>query len=140
MSTATSEVLDLAADAIERRGWAFGGPKSLSGDPWGLNDPSSPVCLEGGILAALGHTVADYTAGTFHACPAYTAVLDYLWPERTPYARHKLFEWNDEDGRTAAEVIEVLRATAAIERVKEAVAEGAAAEPTQLSDKIKEMA
>jgi hypothetical protein len=116
----TSEVLDLAADHILGRGWLqFGG--------WN-DSPTGPVCLEGGIAAALGLTAKDLetpedvpdSESYYHAfqdCPAYQAVKSYLEID------HALFWWNDVFSRTADEVIEVLRGAAVVERVKEATLE-----------------
>jgi hypothetical protein len=103
----TSEVLNRAADLIEERGWTQGG----SG--WGIGGQA--LCLEGGILAALGYRweASDWSFEEFPECPAYTAVADYL-----DY-RSELYQWNDEGNRTADEVIEALRAAAVIEAAKE---------------------
>lgn len=109
----TSEVLHQAADHIERRGWEQGGGWNAS--------PNSPVCLEGGIAAALGVSAHDIIADAnwyqeqFVACPAYQAVKAYLeLPEKG-----ELWRWNDGSRRTKGQVIEVLRAAAEVERVKE---------------------
>ena len=102
----TSEVLNRAADLIEERGWT-------QGEGWpDAEDDVTGLCLEGGIMAAAGFGFNDYTK--FVRCPAYLAVENYLAHEtRFP------FTWNDRDGRTAAEVIEVLRACAVIEQARE---------------------
>jgi hypothetical protein len=110
----TSEVLDKAADLIEERGWRQGGAG------WG-DTPDAPLCLEGGILAALGrewHMVGNFTAthDEFQTCPSYLAVRSYLgmtevWQD--------VYDFNDDPDRTAAEVIEVLRACAVIEAARE---------------------
>ena len=107
----TSEVLDLAADAIQHRGWTTGS--------WNNTKEGAPVCLEGGIAAALGWEidldgVDDAGYETFTSCPAYVAVQEYL--SLGPFA---LYHWNDRAERTKEEVIEVLRAAAAVERAKE---------------------
>lgn len=106
----TSEVLDLAADKIRERGWTQG----LGGWPgWG---PDDALCLEGGIMAALGYD-EETPERLYRGCPAFGAVRDYLG-----LGDDFLFPWNDASGRTQQEVIEVLRAAAAVERAKEAVA------------------
>lgn len=108
----TSEVLNRAADLIEERGWVQGVDGMIA-------DGCSPLCLEGGIAAAIG---ADMHAGAgpyppkyfyddVEECPAWAAVTSYL--SLRPYV------WNDNEGRTAAEVVEVLRAVALIEAAKE---------------------
>ena len=110
----TSEVLHIAADLIERRGWSRGAG-------WG-NGPGSSLCLEGGILAALGYEegqeVAQDQEGHYHfrQCPAYVAVKEFLG-ERMEDTEH-LWRWNDGQ-RQAAPVIEVLRAAAEAEYLKE---------------------
>jgi len=117
----TSEVLHRAADLIEKRGWTQG-----SGG-WGDSPGSSTLCIEGGIAAAVGVTnPAGFARNAFRDCPAYRAVADYLAPQvsASPFvakAFHKdgIYVWNDDADRTASEVVEVLRAAAAIEAAKE---------------------
>lgn len=113
----TSEVLYRAADLIEERGWGQGA------DTWA--DHGQGLCLEGGILAASGADLG-FTDPEFLGCPAYRSVLRYLEDRfafefsRVQYAGDpRLWDWNDEKGRTAAEVIEVLRAAAVIEAARE---------------------
>lgn len=126
----TSETLNLAADLIEERGW---NGIEQSEDQWGLK-PGSPVCLEGALIAAT-ETPRDRLMLTYcewaNICPAGAAVREYLGlgqaKERLDIAYGKrLYEWNDAPGRTAAEVVEVLRAAALIEAAKEAPHEDAA--------------
>lgn len=111
----TSEVLDLAADLIEQRGWAKGTGWNETGEREG-----APLCLEGGIQAAMGLHTQPYAddpseqwLADMKACPAYQAVKDYLNHPGT------LYVWNDALGRTKDEVIAVLRGAAAVERVNE---------------------
>lgn len=118
----TSAVLDAAADAIQMAGWTTANLTAPDGDPWG-REAGAPMCLEGGIMAAAGIPESFMVA----ACPAYRAVWDYLdgadsWANVPDQSR--LYDWNDAPGRTAEEVIEVLRAAAAVERVKEATVAG----------------
>jgi hypothetical protein len=114
----TSEVLNKAADLIQERGWITGG------DGWADEDSQAPgLCLEGAIMAAAGLRFI----GEVPQCPAYRAVADYLGDEvctlRVPACNYvsptRLYIWNDESGRTASEVIEVLRAAAVIEAARE---------------------
>ncbi len=105
----TSEVLNRAADLIEERGWS-----SCSGWP-GEEEYGGPsdghLCLEGGIMAALGMTFKDRrTSG-----PAMNAVREHL---AIP-AGHALFCWNDLPDRTQHEVIAALRGAAVIEAARE---------------------
>lgn len=105
----TSEILNKAADLIEERGWGQGS------ETWN-NHNGAGLCLEGGILAATGMKLTD----DFEACPAYRAVWAHLEnDDRWGAYRGSLYNWNDAPGRTAEEVIEVLRATALIEAAKE---------------------
>lgn len=114
----TSEVLNLAADLIEQRGWGKGAGS------WGHED-SEPLCLEGGIYAAMGADFVTTPRDEFTACPAYQAVMAHVGPARTTYRdltgneTTELWIFNDTYGRTASEVIEVLRATAVIEAARE---------------------
>lgn len=104
----TSEVLDLAADEIERRGWV--GPDTYTEDPWGLASESAPLCLEGGIMAAAG----CQWISVLPRCDAYQAVRAYLGS-----GVRTLYNWNDAAGRTQEQVIAVLRAASAVESARE---------------------
>ena len=103
-----SETLNKAADLIEERGWAQGSA--------GWAESESGLCLEGGIQAATG--MLSHTGIT--ECSAYRAVWNHLRTDsRWGFFRTNLFDWNDVGGRTANEVIEVLRACALIESARE---------------------
>jgi hypothetical protein len=110
----TSEVLNRAADLIQERGWGQGS------DTWTV--AGDGLCIEGAIAAVAeiptmvcGRIVAP-SRPALEACPAYRAVAEHL------AERHhdSLWRWNDHRTRTADEVIEVLRAAAAIEHAREA--------------------
>lgn len=113
----TSEILNRSADEILGRGWTQGGNEKNNGDPWGTQTEGAPVCLEGGLIAAMGIKVSEFglPPDDFHTCPAYASVQQYLGFRENDL----VFEWNDEEGRTVEEVIEVLRACALIESAKE---------------------
>ena len=108
----TSEVLNKAADLIEERGWTQG--------PMGMLTDHPSLCMEGAIRAAFDGATIDwgskkiyeYVGDVDDNCPAGMAVRHYLGCGQ-PYV------WNDDQERTAAEVIEVLRATAVIEAARE---------------------
>lgn len=102
----TSEVLNKAADLIEERGW-IQGPTG-----WIIAD-GGPLCLEGGIYAALGD-VRGWFRSEIEACPAYQAVEAYVGDHFMG-----LWQWNDDHDRTAEQVIATLRAVALIEAAKE---------------------
>lgn len=117
----TSEVLDKAADLVQEQGWW----QSPNGWPRAARQPAG-LCLEGGIMAALGVTFdSDPSLEEFTACPAYRAVQSYLGLshelDEDGQAVEPLWRWNDDLTRKAAEVIEVLRAAAMVERTREAV-------------------
>ena len=129
MTQTVSETLYRAADLIESRGWTKGGggdaePEDF--DPWGKGG-DSPVCLEGAIFAAAGGDEWWQVSMVVNACPAGQAVRDYLGMDSySGPSSARLYRFNDQRGRTAAEVIEVLRAAALIEAAKEAPHEPAA--------------
>jgi hypothetical protein len=115
----TSEVLNKAADLIEERGWSQG-----TGWHTALAD-SVPVCAEGGIWCATetDNNRRDYAA-LRAAKGAFRAYLTDRFPEHIhPNAGCVIgWSWNDDPERTAAEVIEVLRAAAVIEQARESEA------------------
>ena len=107
----TSEVLNRAADLIEERGWGTGVRSMLGSD--------SGLCIMGALYGAetgqLANDALDETAYTVaETCSAGRAVIEYIGDNWT-----YMFSWNDATGRTAAEVIEVLRACAVIEASRE---------------------
>lgn len=114
MSAPTSVTLNLAADLIEERGWTRGSQGML---PY----PSAPKCLEGAISAASGLPLYEGLYGDTHtypsvhgvSCPAYDAVVAHL------DLPGQAWLWNDAPGRTATEVVEVLRACSLIEAARE---------------------
>lgn len=119
----TSEVLNKAADLIEQYGWrGLAQEGDEDGGAWG--GIGKPMCLEGGILAALGVRTDEgrypdegFPRSDFQACPSYRAVQQYLG------GLADVWVWNDVPHRTKEEVIEVLRACAVIEEAKEKAAE-----------------
>jgi hypothetical protein len=110
----TSEVLNKAADLIEERGWGIGSTT------WGDCHPDGPLCIEGGIAAAMGLVANEPPSSggiwpeDLNACPAAMAVRGYLGTT-DPY----LYMWNDHIPKSARDVVEVLRATAVIEAARE---------------------
>lgn len=109
----TSEVLNLTADTILRRGWTGG---FADADPWGVGDDRSPVCLEGGLAAVIGNTLwGAAELAEFEACPAYRAMHAYLGLSKGD----RIYRYNDRPGTTEGKVIEKLRACALIEEAKE---------------------
>lgn len=135
-----SEVLDLAADEIQRRGWFSYGMDAKgavrdpdSHCPWGGGAGSeAPVCLEGGIAAAAGIAIPSHAVSVWDSnyerdkaidrieeCPAYLAVQRYLIETGRLWEDGHLYAFNDSPHRSKDEVIAVLRAAAAVERAKE---------------------
>lgn len=97
-----------------------------------IDEPTGyAYCLEGGLAAALGLDISDMEDRDrieLMACPVYTAVLETLnhnirkqlidagaseadTPEAW-YGEGDLPNWNDVDGRSEQEVVDLLRATA----------------------------
>lgn len=114
----TSEVLLRAANLIEERGWVQG-PGGWPG--YGGEHAIEGLCLEGGLMAALGETFDTSKMGVFWNCPAYRAVEAYLDRPRREEVGGDLWRWNDApEGRTAEEVVTTLRAAALVETIKEA--------------------
>lgn len=126
MSYTTSEVLDLAADDIQRNGWAQG-PAGMRVD--------GPHCILGAIGAVLetkarpsNIPTADdlnfvglaYDMRAVGETAAGEAMTDYL-PTHTEGmpGYSQVYCWNDAGSRTAEEVVEALRAAAAIQRAYE---------------------
>lgn len=124
-----SEILHKSADVLESRAWTRGGG-------WDWQNEGRPVCLEGGIAAAMGVHLLDRDAvpgrqfdqeqyDRFYACPAYQAVKEYLG-DRIPETgvAHRqgryLYTYNDAVAHTKDEVVAVLRAAAEVEAAKEA--------------------
>lgn len=102
-----SEQLDLAADMIQQHGWGKGVNSWQASRGAGL-------CIEGGIAAATG---TGFRLDVLYRCPAYRAVMDYLGRD----AYMPLYVWNDDEARDEQQVVETLRAAAAVERTKEAI-------------------
>lgn len=108
----TSEVLDLAADKIEENGWRTGGG-------WFPEQHyDQRICLEGGIVAALGLTPETLDLddeddwSSLQTCPAYVAVKSHIGTSGA------LWSWNDR--QTSKEpVLAALRGAAEAERQKE---------------------
>lgn len=108
----TSEVLNKAADLIEQRGWTTGD----HGWDW-HRDATTPLCLEGGILAAMGIPAQGGAIARNQKCDAYRAVKDYLVSTGDLPAGEHLWRFNDDSAEER--VVGVLRATALIEAARE---------------------
>lgn len=116
-----SEILDKAADQIDRRGW-------VQDDWWEADTPTHwtdcKVCAGGGINAAAGWAPDfdgyDRLGAEHPAARAVIAFADRVAPDRespaVDWAMALIIRWNDEEGRTATEVVRELRAVAASER------------------------
>ena len=108
-----AEACEDAADLLEghwvRGSWYTDEEESETGT-WAY-------CIEGGLAAALNlDTITDgddWTRELLTTCPVYQAVLDTLNdPDDPHYGRGDLPNWNDVEGRTEQEVLDLLRATA----------------------------
>jgi hypothetical protein len=133
-----AEILDGAADVIERNGWIQKDLFDSESAP-GVPAKDCPVCARGGISVAAGQVPwfsADWpmTAEFVHesgseiAVPSSVAALDAITTAEVAFAEHirslgfnvsgipgaELIEkWNDRDGMSQAIVIAELRACAA---------------------------
>jgi len=114
--SATSEVLNKAADIIEHQGWR---------QNKGMCPNLGPKCIMGGIGQAIEAPYNDfdelgvsYSYGVVEKSGAYQAVLEHIGEENVggPW----LYVWNDHPARTAEDVIGALRAAAVIESAREA--------------------
>lgn len=119
MTYTTSEILDLAADDLQRNGWTQGSS--------GMN-VEGPHCAMGAIGTVIDAHILDakwhtgYEArqapfrsyGEVESHPAGVALREYL-----PSVWAHIYLWNDALVREGWEVIATLRAAAAVERVKE---------------------
>lgn len=117
----TSEVLFKTIDIIKTQGWMTG----PAGWRW---EDGSRVCLEGGLLAAMGVSAGNGFEGAevreFRTCPAYLAVQEYLAIE-TGWLREPLYIFNDWSNE--ARVLAALKGAAEAEQKKELRAEKEAA-------------
>lgn len=105
----TSEVLDKAADVIERNGWFQGGFIDLSAEkPKG----EEPCCVLGALSIAEHGDPMKSGSGRVEAVLIDRLDLDVDEADED----YPLGYWNDEPGRTAEEVVRELRAAAASER------------------------
>src|SRR5687768_1199599 len=117
----TSEVLTEAADMLKAGRW-------VQGDGWPGAAYNDGLCLEGGIMAALGlvYDMNQSNGGLndFYACPAYKAVREYL-DEKGELSKGggSVWGWNDTYWRTKAQVLRVLRTVARREKKKELASE-----------------
>jgi hypothetical protein len=93
----TSEILNKAADLIERDGWWSQNPRAPRG---GVR----PQCASNAISDVTSDITAQYAFSTYLTGEAS---LSAIW------------DWNDADDRTATEVVEALRAAALIEAARE---------------------
>ena len=105
-----AEVLDAAADRIERDGWHQGDFFPDTPSYFGIDDIArilnatpKPCCVSGALIAE---------AGGSDLSTAETLLMQYLglrWVGELP-------DWNDNPSRTKEEVVGALRAAAAKER------------------------
>lgn len=104
MNTETADILDEAANVIERNGHCKGFYYDLSVD---LPPAECPVCPLGAINLAMGNPnpKTDRVFGS----PAEVAMERYL-------DAASVADWNDDPDRTAEQVIAALRGAARAER------------------------
>lgn len=103
MSAETADILDRAADVIERNGWYQDFYFDLGTD---LPPTECPVCLLGAISIAMGNRSPKTEV---FGSPAEIAMERYLGVVAVA-------DWNDDANRTVAEVLAALRGAAQAER------------------------
>lgn len=114
MSAATAAILDEAADVIRRNGWVQGGYVNRDQLEDGLEPANCAVCARGAINLALGGDPEnDYFIGVSDAVDAVEAWLVISGAIGEYVSLH---EWNDDDDRTAEDVIAALEGAARAER------------------------
>jgi hypothetical protein len=104
-----ANLLDSAADKIERDGWHQGDFYPGANGNF-LEDPGSrPVCVRGALLSAQGASTEGDWAWAVHwkACAAVEDAISNPLP---------LVTWNDAPARTKQEVLDALRLAAKGER------------------------
>jgi hypothetical protein len=107
----TSEALYRAVEAIDEHGWRTG-VDGLYGE--------GGLCILGALSFATN--ISAYGHDRLYRSAPFAAVADYLGiePDEGVWVRSEhIWRWNDEPGRTADEVREVLTAAAVIEAAKE---------------------
>jgi hypothetical protein len=111
---AVEEVLSVAANVIDDRGWHRGDYVDYD-MAVELGIDNAPVCAVGAIRVAVGGDPADHQV----THPAITAFANWVIVDRDPAEGageddpiQVITDWNDASGRTADEVIEALRAAA----------------------------
>lgn len=120
MKLTTHDALMKAADAIERDGWYQHGyapePTEHRATSEGL-----PKCVMGALYEAVSAPLVwDADLATWcgmpdDATPAWELLAEYVGDPVVP-------DWNDAPERTAAEVVETLRAAAAVALTRESAA------------------
>ncbi|MEL7994248.1 hypothetical protein AAG656_28510 [Streptomyces albidoflavus] len=108
--TQVADLLDRAADHIDRVGWTQG---DWHEETPGLQPKDSPACADGALAVAAygdpfgagGHREPDRFA--LHSA-AVTALIRHIGAG--------LIDWNDAEGRTKGEVVGAMRAAAAEQR------------------------
>lgn len=114
-----SEILDKAADVIERRGWWQGDymPDINERQRRDVTVDSCPVCLLGGLNVAVGNAPDEpiHDKSNPDAFAAAFALAVHLDIPLSVSATSLGDDWNDRQ-RTAEEVVRELRAAAASER------------------------
>lgn len=111
----TSEILDKAADVIERNGWTQGDWYDV--DARG-DSRECPVCALGAINVAGGSLPDEFPDGPRRAAALVLADRLGVLEDALSYGLSNTVgrDWNDVAGRTAEEVVAELRAAVASER------------------------
>lgn len=118
MSTETADILDEAANVIERNGWIQGDYVNQRQIEDGKGPGDCACCARGAINTAAGGS--PYNDYLLVAIEASNAVETWLTNSGAIGETLSLVEWNDKDGRTADDVITALRGAAQAERERAA--------------------
>lgn len=111
-----AESLEEAAAILEGN-WTQGAWRKDNDDE---HEGRTTRCAEGGLAAALGLDEHTLEGGTWErrkltSCPVHAAVMETLALQERDFGAASwgdLPSWNDQDGRTEAEVLDLLHATA----------------------------
>ena len=106
------DLIEDAADYIEKNGWSTGFDSWVS---------SGPRCVEGALFAALDidlNRAVSVTVLSFslNDCPLGNTIREYIAATDTRYVNDQLCGWNDTPGRTKDEVLDTLRGAAKFAR------------------------
>lgn len=104
-----ADILEAAADRIERDGWTTGNKGMLACE--------GPKCIEGAIAAEIGIVGRSSYFGDLYDYNELEGTS--VWAALKSYLHRRPFLWNDDSRRTKEEVVAALRGAAAEARETE---------------------